>query len=179
MKFYLERSLFVVGPQRSGKSPLLRSMFIDHRLDDEGKIPKASRIYDSYYLSHERHIHIRLTSPHERGEKPEEFMKKIEDKMGGGRWCFAGALQPDAYNKMPDVVESVRLFTDRFKPERARVAFLLPDWSDDKLETYLHKYRALSHKLITTLDRVEIIFVDARENNNNNGLLLADFFDFS
>ena len=44
--------------------------------------------------------------------------------MVPGRWCFAGPFQPEAFKRMPDVVESVRLFARAFEPERVRVVFL-------------------------------------------------------
>ena len=61
---YLERALFIVGPQNSGKSVQLRSMFTDVRLGLEGEIPQSRNIRDAYSLSNERRLYVRLTSPH-------------------------------------------------------------------------------------------------------------------
>jgi hypothetical protein len=47
----------------------------------------------------------------------------------GTRWNFASALQPDASNNMPNVVETCKTFARYFKPERTRIVFLNPDRS--------------------------------------------------
>ena len=107
---YLERTLFVVGDQNTGKSVQLRSMFLDQRFGAEGVIPTASKIKEFVSLSHDRWLHIRLTSPHEYGDSLKEYLDKIENKMQVGRWCFAGALQPLAANNMPDVSKTVENF---------------------------------------------------------------------
>ncbi|MCK4815705.1 hypothetical protein KA005_08045, partial [bacterium] len=124
---YIERALFVVGDQNTGKSVQLRSMFADWRFESEGEIPTSAKIKESIYLSQNRSLHIRLTSPHEYGDTPKEYLDKIENKTQKGRWCFAGALQPNATNKMPDVLASVQKFVNKFSPERVRICFLSPD----------------------------------------------------
>lgn len=176
MNLTLERALFVVAPPDSGKSTQLRAMFLDRRLGTEGNIPSTRNIPETYYISNERRLHLRLTSPHEYGESPEEYMDKAKGKMGSGRWCFACALQPDAHNKMPDVVDSVRSFIAAFDPERVRVVFLSPNRHGLELKGFVPG-RDLTDELLR-INGVEVACVDAR-HRAANGLFLADFFDFT
>lgn len=175
MNFVLERALFVVAPRDSGKSTQLRSMFRDRRLGTQGTIPTASNISESYYLSNERRMHLRLTSPHEMGETPKEYMDKARGKMVGGRWSFASAFQPEAYKQMPDIVETTRRFLSYFEPERLRVIFLSPNRHGAEVSQFVPG-RDLVDELLQ-LD-VEVACVDARRRTVN-GLLLVDFFDFT
>ncbi|MCB1154912.1 hypothetical protein KDL45_14750, partial [bacterium] len=115
LDIHFERALFVVGEQNSGKSKQLRSMFRDLRLGTKGVIPTKNRIDECYPLSVERWLYVRLTSPHEMDETPEDFLAKCQSKMcrndqGARRWNFAGALQPTAYKQMPDAPSSVEAF---------------------------------------------------------------------
>ena len=172
---YLERALFVIGPQNSGKSVQLRSMFVDRRFGTDGQIPVSRNVRETIFLSNERRLHLRLTSPHEMEEDIETFLTKIESKTRVGRWCFAGALQIEADGSMPDVVETLQEFVQRFSPERARVCFLSPDrhgeWGDlSYFDSYIQRLLAI--------DGIEYLFIDARDRGTN-GLLLADFFDFA
>jgi hypothetical protein len=108
-------------------------MFLDVRLGNGGMIPTDRKLRDLHRLTNERFLYLRLSSPHELKESPREFLRKTRDKVEGAkaewgrRWNFACPLQTDAFNKMPDAVESVKLFVDYFAPERARVVFLSPD----------------------------------------------------
>jgi hypothetical protein len=172
---YVERALFVVGAQNSGKSTQLRSLFSDVRFGTKGEIPSTRRITEVVRLSNGRSLYLRLTSPHERGETINHFLSGIEQKTHSGRWCFAGALQVSAAGHMPDIAQTVQRFVDRFTPERTRVCFLSPDRRGrTKRLSYFNGY-------IETLLRVpgvEYVFIDGR-NRQANGLFLADFFDFS
>jgi len=176
MTIWLERALFVTAPQDSGKSTQLRSMFVDHRFGGNGVVPTSRNIAETYHISNDRRLHLRLTSPHEYGETPREFIDKLKSKMGAGRWCFAGAFQPDAFNKMPDIVETVRRFIAAFEPERVRVVFLSPNRHGIELASFLSG-RDLSAELLQ-IPSVEVACVDARQRQSN-GLFLADFFDFT
>jgi hypothetical protein len=179
MTLLLERALFVVAPQDSGKSTQLRSIFLDRRLGHNGQIPPSSEkpnLPETYFISNERRLYLRLTSPHEYGETPKEFIDKTRNKMLDGRWCFAGAFQPDAYNKMPDAIESINRFIKAFKPERVRVVFLSPNRHGIELGEFLPG-RDLSDELFQ-IDGVEVVCIDARERETN-GLFLSDFFDFT
>ena len=40
---YIERALFVVGDQNTGKSTQLRSMFLDWRLNIQGVVPTTKK----------------------------------------------------------------------------------------------------------------------------------------
>lgn len=179
MPILLERALFIVAPQDSGKSTTLRSLFLDRRFGTDGKPPPSSkqrRLPQIYHLSNERHLYLRLTSPHENNETPDEFIEKTKNNMGSGRWCFAGPFQPDAFRKMPDVVASIEAFISAFEPERVRVAFLSPNRHRQVLNQFLPP-RDLSQELLS-IKNVEILCIDGRERGKN-GLLLADFFDFT
>ncbi len=176
---YLERALFVVAPQDSGKSTTLRSLFLDRRLGTDGVPPPSKtqpRLDEIYHLSNERRLYLRLSSPHEAGETPTEFIEKTRGKMGDGRWCYAGPFQPNKSNKMPDVVASVQAFARAFGPERIRVAFLSPQRKGLTVEGFVPG-RDLTKELLA-IPTVEVMCLDGRELNKN-GLLLADFFDFA
>ncbi|MBK8817040.1 MAG: hypothetical protein IPN42_16715 [Methylococcaceae bacterium] len=179
MTIHLERVLFVVAPRDSGKSTTLRSLFKDRRFGTEGEVPTSEqrRLNDVYWISNERRLYLRLTSPHEYDESVKEFIEKSRKKMMSGRWCFACPLQPDAYKRMPDVVETVRRVIEVFKPERTRVAFLSPNrhgsiWVQDFLPD-----RDLLEELLS-IGCVEVMCIDSRQLSVN-GLLLADYFDFT
>lgn len=179
MSIHLERALFVVAPQDSGKSTTLRSLFRDRRLGTGGEPPPSSaqrRLSEIYWLSNERRLYLRLTSPHEYDESIDEFIEKTKGKMEPGRWCFAGPLQPDAFRKMPDVVETVNAFIAAFSPERVRVAFLSPNRHGATVGDFVLG-RDLVDELLA-VPTVEVLCVDGRRRNVH-GLLLADFFDFT
>jgi hypothetical protein len=189
--YHFERALFVVGEPNSGKSNQLRSMFRDVRLGTDGNIPRGKKLRDFYRLSNERCLYLRLTSPHEVGEAigrkrggrdaPINFLEKTREKMEtntpllGRRWNFAGALQPNARNHMPDVVETCRAFVKYFNPERTRVVFLSPDRHGTCLQEAEHMGLVSGLRQIPS---VEVCWIDARDRTVN-GLLLADFFDFA
>ena len=77
---------------------------------------------------------------------------------------------------MPDVVDSVKLFIGKFSPERTRVAFLSPNRHGQQIGTFLPG-RDLTQELLA-IPNVEVMCIDGRQRNKN-GLLLADFFDFT
>jgi hypothetical protein len=188
--YHFERALFVVGEPNSGKSNQLRSMFRDVRLGTGGNIPRGKKLHDFYRLSNERCLYLRLTSPHESGEAigkkrggqdaPINFLKKTSGKMEantpllGWRWNFAGALQPNARNQMPDVVDTCRAFVKYLNPERTRVVFLSPDRHGTCLQEGEHMGLVDGLRMIPS---VEVCWIDARDRTVN-GLLLADFFHF-
>ena len=62
---YVERALFLIGDQSTGKSTQLRSMFLDQRLGKMGQIPSDHNLMESYPLSNGRRLYLRLSSPHE------------------------------------------------------------------------------------------------------------------
>ena len=179
-KHHLERVLFVVAGRHCGKSTQLRSLFRDVRLGNGGEIPSDRKLKDFHRLSNERFLYLRLSSPHELKESPKQFLRKTREKVEdaqvalGRRWNFACALQAGASNKMPDVVESVKLFVDYFEPERVRVVFLSPDRNGEVLPN--GDVLRLSKRL-RRIPSVEVCWIDAR-GAKDNGLMLADFFAF-
>lgn len=176
MSTYMERALFVVGPQNAGKSVQLRSMFCDVRFGTDGKVPGSRNLPETYRVTHNRRLYLRLTSPHEYAETTKDWLDKIDRKIQRGRWSIAGALQPEAEKEIPDIVGCVRALIDRFSPERVRCAFLSPDRQGNHAESQ-YAVDDLSEGL-QRLEGVETMQIDAR-SRETNGLLLADFFDFS
>ena len=75
---------------------------------------------------------------------------------------------------MPDVVDTVEAFVDRFGPERTRVLFLSPD----QHEVFLQDGHLPLVDGLRKIPSVEIAWIDARDRTPN-GLLIADFFDFT
>jgi hypothetical protein len=189
--YHFERALFVVGEPNSGKSKQLRSIFRDIRFGTHGIIPTERKLPEFYRLSNERCLYLRLTSPHEMKESigrrrsgreaPSNFLEKTAEKIAantpqlGKRWNFAGALQPNAANHMPNVVATCGAFVGYFNPERTRVVFLSPVRRGAYLEKEAHMNFVDGLRRIPS---VELCWIDARDRTGN-GLLLADFFDFA
>ena len=176
---YFERALFLLGDSNTGKSTQLRSMFLDKRLGSGGAIPSSRNLKNSYPLSNERWLYVRLTSPHEANETMDEFLKKCEDAMGpkvpeARRWNFAGALQVTASLNLAKGSDVVGEFAKRFKPERIRVAVISPDRQGSYLST------GTQQNIVQSLRAVgaEIVVSDAT-SRTANGLTYADFFDFT
>lgn len=187
--YRIERALFVVGEPDSGKSKQLRSMFRDVRLHTNGVVPSSPNLTEIYRLSNERRLYLRLMSPHEAKESikqdkdaSDNFLDKTAKKITtnpnlGTRWNFACPLQPNAANYMPNVVDTCEAFVARFKPERTRVVFLSPDRHGKSLQEAAHISLVDDlHKL--AIPSIELCWIDARDMTAN-GLLLADFFDFT
>jgi len=179
---HLERVLLVAGMQQAGKSTLLRRMFVDPRLGTGGTIPTAARI-PLISLSRERCLFVRISSPHERGETLNQFFKKLDWTMRRAwnqfwRFNFACAMQPQATQTTPDLVTICVEIQRRLWPERVRVVQINPR-QDNQPGTLLNQNE------IDQLRRleVEVLTVDGRQpaiqDQNPNGLLLADFFDFT
>ena len=177
----VERALFLIGEQNSGKSTQLRSMFLDRRLGKDGMIPTERSIPRSYALSNERRLYLRLTSPHEADEDLSGFLATCDSEMwpgkqGAQRWNFAGALQMSMTEKLREnPAEIIEAFKERFFPERLRVAILSPDRRGWTMEW--SELRSLTKDLRKT-GSCEVMAVDATDRIAN-GYLYADFFDFS
>ena len=161
---YFERALFVVGPQDSGKSVQLRSMFKDKRFGTDGLVETKRNPRKYIRLGHNRMLIFRVQSPHETGQSPDKFHDWIEAKFSKGRYCFAGALQPVAENDMPDVEESVRLFVDHFSPERTRICFLSPDQRGNPIELEPDAHTIVD--ALRNIESVECMFIDARNRES-------------
>ena len=177
---YVERALFLIGDQNTGKSTQLRSMFLDWRLGERGEVPPTSNLPDSYPLSNERRLYLRLSSPHEAGEAIETFLDKCARKMQSDagrwrRWNFAGAVQISSTPHLPDGKEVIRAFIKRFAPERVRAVLLTPDRSGAHLNP--NDLRKLVTDL-RSLTNCEVIMVDAT-SPEANGPMYADFFDYT
>jgi hypothetical protein len=180
--FHFERALFVIGNPNAGKSTQLRHILQDVRFHHDGHVPTgtdAPKLKEMHRISNERVLYLRLTSPHEARETLEKFLDKTENKITrslslGSRWNFAGPLQPTAEKKMPSAADTITAFIHRFKPERVRAMFLTPDRHGNCHDTAF--LCGETDKLWTA--GAEVATVDARRRNKN-GLILADFFDFT
>lgn len=176
---HIERALFLMGAENAGKSTQLRSMFLDPRLGTGGEIPTARKPHDSYALSTHRSLHIRLTSPHEAKEDMRRFLDKCNRKMKPGpelrRWNFASALQIAGTPILPNGCQVIEAFVETFSPERVRAVILSPTRAGKPIE-----WNSISSLTETLRDRTacEVLTVDAT-HRTANGLMLADFFDFT
>ncbi|MCR9221958.1 MAG: hypothetical protein NXI21_17175 [Alphaproteobacteria bacterium] len=76
---------------------------------------------------------------------------------------------------MPSVATAIDAFIKRFDPERVRAVLLNPNQVGDFTDA-----STLSKRLadLHALPRTEVIAVDGREKQGN-GLIYADFFDFT
>lgn len=155
-------------------------MLGDYRLG--GQVPVGPRVR-ARALSRERCLAFRFTSPHEIGETPTQFHHKI-DRACEIAWRsfwrvnFACAVQPNAFNKMPDIVGVCDGLVQAFLPERMRVVQLSPDqWGQQTSQLTTAQVDGLRG-----LD-VEVISIDIRRSQYpaepGNVRVLADFFDFS
>jgi len=179
---HIERILLIAGMPNAGKSTLLRHMFTDVRLGTKGIIPNTRKI-SLIQLSRERSLWVRFTSPHENSESEKKFLKKINRAAERGwslgwRINIACPIQPTATNKTPNPVDLCRALKQEFLPERIRLIQISPrqDGENGNMLS-LQEVDALRNL------EVEILTVDARrhvgKNAYPNGLLLADFFDFT
>lgn len=178
---HIERVLLVCGEQNAGKSRLIRHMLSDLRLG--GNLPTSS-VIPPRALSRERRLAVRVTSPHEMGETPAEFVLKIdkatENAWEDGFWRlnYVSAVQPRAANNMPDIADVCDVLHREFWPERIRVVLLAPDVWDLRTAQLnndeVDRLRALD---------VELLTIDARKSTHpveaGNVRILADFFDFT
>lgn len=177
---YVERALFVIGDQDTGKSTQLRSMFLDWRLGNGGVVPTARNVQNAYALSNERWLYLRLTSPHEAGETTNRFLNKCAAAMQANgllarRWNFSGPLQPTGTGSLPAAPDVVEAFAKRFVPERIRIAILNPD----RHGNWMPKVDLLAiTDAFRNLPATEVVAVDAT-SRTANGLMYADFFDFT
>jgi hypothetical protein len=171
---HIERFLLVAGAQDTGKSTQLRAMFCDPRFGSGRRIPTAPKPKETYELSPGRRLYLRLSSPHENNETLERFLEKTARKTRAGRWCVASAVQIEPARQMPSLPCIVSAITERFSPERIRIAILSPDRRGVPLRG------AAGHiqELREVVDVAEVMCIDAR-TRVGNGLLLADTFDFT
>ena len=177
---YIERALFVIGNKDTGKSTQLRSMFLDWNLGTKGKVPIKKPVPKVFALSNERWLYLRLMSPHEAGETLDEFLDKCGDKMQAKRqtarrWNLAAALQRTGTKKLPYGPDVIEGFIQRFTPERVRAVILSPGQSGDYMSKSDHQN--LTGRL-HALPGVEVMTTDAT-TRTANGLMYADFFDFT
>jgi hypothetical protein len=180
---HVERMLIVVGDPDAGKSTTLRSMFTDPRFGTKGVVPATSqRRMRLVSLSRERCLFMRLTSPHETQQNIEDFFNRLDTarrragRLGFRRLNIACAMQPRAANAMPDIVAVCQAVRRQVDPERIRVVVIDP--RQDGLPGPL-----LSPQAINDLRKsgAEVLWIDGKHSlgQHPNGLLLADFFDFT
>lgn len=179
----MERALFVLGKQNSGKTRRIRNMYADVRMGRDGKVPQKKQTrFPTVYLSNERRLYVRVQSPQEAGDTLAKFFKKIDaaTKRDGptARWNTVCAMQWDPGRNIGDGLNVIGHFIRKYKPERVRVAVLHPParlWAE-----MTSNERDRCQKGIRALERagtiVEQLMVPGR---GRNGLLLSDFFDFT
>lgn len=177
---HFERALFMMGDRDTGKSVQLRSMFLDWRLGTSGRIPTANKLRNSYPLSNERWLYLRLTSPHEAGDTMKGFLNTCTERMQSGkqswcRWNFAGAVQISAARNLPRGTEVIEEFINHFSPERVRAVILSPDRSGTVMPENERQQLIQELRLLT---KCEVVTVDAT-SRDASGLIYADFFDFT
>lgn len=169
----------MVAPQHFGMSTLLRAMFKDPRLGNNGEVPKARRLRDVVRLSGERRLYLHLTSPHEAGETLDEFIGKTKGKIVDGRWCFAGPLHPYPLKNMPTAASAIQHLIKNFNPERVRAVLFWPSRQRDDDDIFGSDVVEDLLGVLQKIDkRVEIVSVGGR-HRGRNGLILVDFFDFT
>ena len=149
-------------------------MFRDIRFGNGGRWLTNIKPPQTIYLSNERHLFLRIMSPQENGENWDKFAEKILKVSKSGRWNFVCAMQTDPPNNMPNLILSIERFLNVFNPERVRVYFLSPVHGGDMLPSDI--FNVTIPSLLRLDDRIECCTIDA---NYNNGLFLADFFDFT
>jgi hypothetical protein len=169
----VERALFLIGQQNTGKSTQMRSMFRDRRFGTAGKIPLKNGPR-KVHLSGERTLLLRKNSPHEKGEDLKTYLDSIDGDMGVGRWCLASSLHPHKSGDTPAAPEMIAGFKRRFRPERTRVCILSPIQNGVILDEGL---TATLRKRLHAIGS-EVFMIDATRETAN-GLILADFFDFT
>ena len=97
------------------------------------------------------------------------------DAGGWRRWNFAGAVQVSATSQLPRGTAVIEEFSKRFAPERMRVVILSPDRSGGVFD--VTALRSLIQDL-RSLASCEVMMADAT-SRAANGLMYADFFDFT
>ncbi len=180
-KAHIERILLVCGNQNAGKSRLIRQMHSDRRLGAKAAVKGPIALHS---LSRERCLATLSSSPHEKGETPSEFHRRLDEiavraRRDHWRINFVCAVQPQQSNNMPGIVKTCKGLLGYFSPERIRVVQLAPD-KDGNLHSQLTPAEVDG---LRDLD-VEVISIDARSRQGvpaepGNIRLLADFFDFS
>ena len=177
---YVERALFVVGQHGAGKSAHLKNMFLDQRFHTGARPLRRRRrgAIAPIALSNERTLLVFSQSAPERGYTIRQWIDRIRESMGGGRWCFAGALRAQYTGELEsDALQHVQAFIETFSPERVRICFLSPDIKGRLVDDFLDPNEQII-PTISSLDRVEGIFIDYRLLKTN-AMMMADFFDFT
>jgi hypothetical protein len=181
-KPYVERALFIIGEKDAGKSKQIHSVLRDWRLHKEGKVPrkKTRRIPETYALSNERWLYVRTRSYFEIPQSLDDFLDECAAKMKENedlrrRWNFLGALRPDKEGKRLSAACVIESFAKHFSVERTRAVILLPYQNGKSIKpSNLTKLIAnLRAKNVT-----DVLMVDAT-SRVGNGLIYADFFDFT
>lgn len=177
---YVERVLFLVAEPNAGKSTQLRSIFLDHRLHNNGNIPTAKNLPNTHRLSNERLLYLRLTSPHESNEDLSQFLEKCEYEMSTNdqnrsRWNIAAPLQPYPTARTPGAADIINAFAAKFQPERVRTIVLSPDRHGNLANPKL--INSLSANVMSH-PRSDFLCADAT-GRQANAFIYADFFDFT
>jgi hypothetical protein len=91
------------------------------------------------------------------------------------RWNFVSAMQTSNTSITSDGVTLISKFATHFSPERIRCAIISPDWQGNYLAESEHTRIS---KALYKIPRTDVLTVDTRQKEKN-GLMYADFFDFT
>ena len=91
------------------------------------------------------------------------------------RWNLAAALQRTGTERLPYGPDVIEGFIQRFTPERVRAVILSPGRSGDYVTEFDHQHLT---RTLRALPGVEVMTTDAT-TRTANGLMYADFFDFT
>lgn len=173
-KRIVERALFVIGDQNTGKSTQLRSLFLDPRLGTQGRIPtwKFPGMY--HRLGPGRWLYLRLTSPQEQRETLPNFLDNCARRLDPekGRWSVACALQASPTKKTPGAPEVIEAFIQRFAPQRVRAVVLDPDCAGENRLCVPGLMKALR-----AIPNCEVMRVDATQRHAHGLEYTAYFYD--
>ncbi len=85
------------------------------------------------------------------------------------RWNFAGAVQAKPSKLLLEGVKVIEEFNKYYAPERTRVVILYPSMKGAELLRTMDFLHSIDCEAISVYDR----------SDNCNGLVYADFFDFT
>ncbi len=165
MKLHLERALFMIGRQYTGKNTQLLSL----KELIAGRTTRRRR----FDLGNNRWLYVRSGSPQEEGQDLDDFLLACARHMQprSYQWNYACAMQSNPGTNIGGAVSTIKAFKNEFSPGRVCAVILCPDWRGNR-------FPEERKSLITRLSDIgvsEILTVDARKRHSN-GPQYAGFF---